>query len=52
MINKVDQWNSEGSGWITDRVENFYVNIANYEQLWGSSSIPFYPVVVIFHFIG
>ena len=31
---------SEGSGWIIDRVENFYINTANYEPLSGSSYIP------------
>ena len=40
LINKIDQWTSEGSGWIIDRVENFYINIANYEPLSGSSYIP------------
>ena len=40
LINKIDQWTSEGSAWIIDRVETFYINIANYEPLSGSSYIP------------
>ena len=40
QINKIDQWTSEVSGWIIDRVANSYINIANYEPLSGSSYIP------------
>ena len=40
LINKIDQWTSGGSGWIIDRVENFCINIANYERLLGRSYIP------------
>ena len=39
-MNKIDQWTSEGSGWIIERDENCYINIANYEPLSGSSCIP------------
>ena len=38
-MNKIDQWTSEGSGWIIERDENYYINIANYEPLSGSSYI-------------
>ena len=40
IINWIDQWTSEGSGWIIDNIESFYINIANYEPLSGSSYIP------------
>ena len=40
LRNGIDQSNREGSGWIIDRVENFYINTANYEPLSGSSYIP------------
>ena len=40
LINKIYQWTSEGLGWIIDRVETFYINIANYEPLSGSSYTP------------
>ena len=39
-INRTDQWTSEGSGWIIDNVETFYINIANYKPPSGSSYIP------------
>ena len=40
LINGIDQSTREGPGWIIDRVENFYINTANYEPLSGSSYIP------------
>ena len=40
LINGIDQWISESPGWIIDKVESFYINIANYEPLSGSSYIP------------
>ena len=40
LRNGIDQSTREGSGWIIDRVENFYINTANYEPLSGSSYIP------------
>ena len=40
LINRLDQWTNEGSGWIIDKVEDFYINIANYELLSDSSYIP------------
>ena len=39
IIHRIDQWLSEGSGWIIDDVESFYINIANYEPLTGNSYI-------------
>ena len=40
LINRIDQWISESSGWIIDKVESFYIHIANYEPSSGSSYIP------------
>ena len=40
IINRIDQWTSEGSGWIIDNIESFYINIANYEPLSGITYIP------------
>ena len=39
IIHRIDQWLSEGSRWIIDDVESFYINIANYEPLTGNSYI-------------
>ena len=39
-INRIGQWTSEGSGWIIDNVESFYINIANYKPLSGNGYIP------------
>ena len=32
-----------GSGWIIDKIENIYINIANYDPLAGSSYFPLPP---------
>ena len=40
LINRIDQWTNEGSGWVIDKVEGLYINTANYESLSGSSYIP------------
>ena len=39
LINRIDQWTNEGSGWIIDQIEGLYINAANYEPLSGSSYI-------------
>ena len=39
ILNKLDIWIYEGSGWIIDKIEGLYINVANYEQLSGSSYI-------------
>ena len=39
ILNKLDIWINEGSGWIIDKIEGLYINVANYEQLSGSSYI-------------
>ena len=30
----------EGSGWVIDKIEGLYINVANYKPLSGSSCIP------------
>ena len=32
-------WIIEGSGWIIDKIEGLYINVANYEPLLGGSYI-------------
>ena len=31
---------NEGSGWVIDRIEGLYINVANYEPLLGGNYIP------------
>ena len=38
-LNMIDKWVSEGSGWVTDRIDNHYINITTYQPLQGSSYI-------------
>ena len=40
ILNSIDIWISEGSGWVIDKNELLYINVANYEPLLGSSYIP------------
>ena len=40
ILNKLDIWINEGSGWVIDKIEGLYINVANYEPLLGSSYIP------------
>ena len=40
LINRIDQWNGEGSGWTIDKFEQLYINTTNYEPLSGRSYIP------------
>ena len=40
IINLLDIWINEGSGWIIDKIEGLYINIPNYEPLLGGSYIP------------
>ena len=39
ILNTIDKWVSEGSGWVTDRIDSHYINITLYEPLNGSSYI-------------
>ena len=40
ILNSIDIWISEGSGWVVDKNELLYINVANYEPLLGNSYIP------------
>ena len=37
ILNVIDKWVSEGSGWITDRIDSHYINVTTYKRLHGSS---------------
>ena len=39
ILNVVDKWISEGSGWVIDRIDNHYINVTTYKSLNGSSYI-------------
>ena len=40
ILNLLDIWINEGSGWVIDKIEGLYINISNYEPLLGGSYIP------------
>ena len=40
ILNQLDIWINEGSGWIIDKIEGLYINISNYEPLYS----------IIFHY--
>ena len=37
ILNVIDKWVSEGSGWVIDRIESHYLNVTLYKPLNGSS---------------
>ena len=39
MLNVIDKWVSEGSGWVIDRIDSHYLNVTLYKPLNGSSYI-------------
>ena len=39
ILNVIDKWISEGSGWVIDRIDSHYTNITTYQPLNGSSYI-------------
>ena len=39
ILNVIDKWISEGSGWVIDRIDSHYINITTYQPLNGSSYI-------------
>ena len=39
ILNTIDKWLSEGSGWVIDRIDNHYINVTLYKPLNGSSYI-------------
>ena len=36
ILNMIDKWISECSGWVTDRIDNHYINVTIYKPLNGS----------------
>ena len=39
ILNVIDKWVSEGSGWVIDRIDSHYLNVILYKPLNGSSYI-------------
>ena len=37
ILNVIDRWVSEGSGWVIDRIDSHYINVTTYQPLHGSS---------------
>ena len=40
LVNKIQQWISEGSGWTIQSVDSHFINVVEYRPLRGSSYIP------------
>ena len=39
ILNVIDKWVLEGSGWVIDRIDSHYINVTTYTPLHGSSYI-------------
>ena len=39
ILNTIDKWVSEGSGWVIDRIDGLYINVTTYKPLNGSSYV-------------
>ena len=39
IMNAIDKWVSESSGWVIDSINNHYINVTTYKPLHGSSYI-------------
>ena len=39
ILNSIDKWVSEGSGWVIDRIDNHYIYVTLYKPLNGSSYV-------------
>ena len=39
ILNTIDMWVSEGSGWVIYRIDSHYLNVTTYQPLNGSSYI-------------
>ena len=39
ILNTIDKWVSDGSGWVIDRIDSHYINVTTYKPLNGSSCI-------------
>ena len=37
ILNMIDKWVSEGSGWVIDRIDGHYINVTTYKPLNGSN---------------
>ena len=37
ILNVIDKWVSEGSGWVIDQIDSHYINVTTYQPLHGSS---------------
>ena len=37
IMNAIDKWVSEGSGWVIDSINNHHINVSTYKPLHGSS---------------
>ena len=40
ILNRIARWISKGSGWVIERILNFYLNIVSYVPLKGRSYLP------------
>ena len=39
ILNMIDKWVSEGSGWVIDQIDSHYINVTLYKPLNGSSYV-------------
>ena len=39
ILNVIDKWVSEGSGWVIDPIDSHYINVTTYKPLHGSSYV-------------
>ena len=39
ILYRIDNWINQGSGWIGESIEGFYLNVSSYSPLIGSSYI-------------
>ena len=39
ILNTIDKWVSEGSGWVINRIDGHYINVTTYQPLNGPSYI-------------
>ena len=39
ILNVINKWISEGSGWVIDRIDSHYINVTTYKPINGSSYI-------------
>ena len=39
ILNTIDKWVSEGSGWVIDRIDSHHINVTTHKPLSGSSYI-------------